>query len=252
MEHTILNDKSQIIGHIYKIINIVNNKYYVGQAVSHRKNHGKYRPFGFEGRFKDHISEALCNTKKKQCTYLNNAIRHYGKDNFKVILLKRTSIELLNNYEQHYIDKYNTLYPNGYNLTKGGKTFFKDIVVNNSELNKTAKRGGSTGHSEETKERISKSLKDTFGQIEVKTELMKRTQQQHLQQKYDKFKNCKININSIDQYIYEKSNNGNKFIKIKVGNIETTFVGKHESIDILRNRAIEFLKQVANTATLSN
>ena len=66
------------------------------------------------------------------------------------------------------------------------------------------------------------------------------------------FKNCKININSIDQYIYEKSNNGNKFIKIKVGNIETTFVGKHESIDILRNRAIEFLKQVANTATLSN
>jgi hypothetical protein len=252
MENSIIDDKSQIIGHIYRIENILNNKCYIGQAVSHRINHGKYRPFGFEGRFKDHISEAICNTKKKQCTYLNNAIRKYGKDVFRVILMKRCAVSLMDKYEQQYIEKFNTLYPNGYNLTKGGKTFYKDVVINNRELNTPKKRGGSKGHSEETKRKISEQLQKTFGTIEVQTEQMKRSQQQHLQQKYEKFKNCKIDLNNLDKYIYEKSNNGNKFIKIKVDNIQTTFVGKHESIDILRNRAIEFIKQVANTATLSN
>ena len=72
----ILNDSSNVLGHIYVITNLITKKQYVGQTVSHRKNRNKYRPFGFEGRFKDHISEALCNTKKKQCNYLNNSIRH--------------------------------------------------------------------------------------------------------------------------------------------------------------------------------
>ena len=43
----------------------INNKIYVGQAVTHRLNKNKYRYFGYEGRFKDHISEAINNTKKK-------------------------------------------------------------------------------------------------------------------------------------------------------------------------------------------
>ena len=34
------------------------------------------------GRFKDHISEAKCNTKKNQCWYLNNAIRHYNANSY--------------------------------------------------------------------------------------------------------------------------------------------------------------------------
>ena len=66
----ILDDNSKVIGHIYLITCTETNKYYVGQTLSHRKNRNKYRPFGYQGRFKDHISEALCNTKKKQCTYL--------------------------------------------------------------------------------------------------------------------------------------------------------------------------------------
>ena len=64
----ILLDNSNVVGHIYKITNIKTNKIYIGQTLSHRKNRGKYRPFGYEGRFKDHLSEALCNSKKKQCT----------------------------------------------------------------------------------------------------------------------------------------------------------------------------------------
>ena len=79
----ILIDNTQVKGHIYVITNISTNKQYVGKTLSHRKNHNKYRPFGYIGRFKDHISEALCNTKKKQCNYLNNSIRQYGKDQFR-------------------------------------------------------------------------------------------------------------------------------------------------------------------------
>ena len=59
----ILKDISGVVGHIYKITNTKDNKHYVGQAMSHRKNLGKYKPFGYEGRFRDHISEANSNTK---------------------------------------------------------------------------------------------------------------------------------------------------------------------------------------------
>ena len=60
-----IDEKDKIIGHIYKITNIIEQKHYIGQTRSHRLNKGKYRPFGYYGRFKDHISEAINNTKKK-------------------------------------------------------------------------------------------------------------------------------------------------------------------------------------------
>ena len=78
----------KVLGEIYCMTNTVTKKQYIGQTVSHRKNRIKYRPFGYIGRFNDHISEALNNTKKKQCTYLNNSIRKYGKDIFTVKLIK--------------------------------------------------------------------------------------------------------------------------------------------------------------------
>jgi hypothetical protein len=87
MNNKLLETNRGVTGHIYRITNTQTNKIYIGQTLSHRKNRGKYRPFGYMGRFYDHSSEALCNTKKKQCTYLNNAIRMYGKDAFHCELL---------------------------------------------------------------------------------------------------------------------------------------------------------------------
>ena len=58
-------------GQIYLITNTVNNKKYIGQTRTHMWNHGKYRPFGYIRRFKDHICEATRNIKKNQCK--NNA-----------------------------------------------------------------------------------------------------------------------------------------------------------------------------------
>ena len=53
-----LNEKHKITGEIYKITNKISNKLYVGQTLSHRKNKGKYRPFGHIARLNDHISES--------------------------------------------------------------------------------------------------------------------------------------------------------------------------------------------------
>ena len=73
----------KVTGEIYKITNLINNKCYVGQTRSHRLNRDKYRPFGYIGRFKDHISKATHTSKKSTCKYLNNALLKYGIENFK-------------------------------------------------------------------------------------------------------------------------------------------------------------------------
>lgn len=152
-----LNDYEKIVSHIYIIRNIQTNKVYIGQTNSHRLNKNKYRFFGFEGRFKDHISEALNNSKKNQCTYLNNSIRKYGKENFSVDLVEICKISESDEKEIQYIELYNSLYPNGYNLTKGGKNFIINNINDNKILNKKlndkkSKRGRDFGyaHNDET------------------------------------------------------------------------------------------------------
>jgi group I intron endonuclease len=158
-----LKDKDKITGEIYLITNITENKLYVGQTRSHRMNKGKYRPFGSKCRFKDHISEAINNTKKNQCVYLNNAIRKYGSDNFKTELIEKCEVIDLNKREQYYILKYNSLFPNGYNLTTGGQVLPCDNnIVNNAQKNNPKKRGREFGfkHTQETINKMKERLTD--------------------------------------------------------------------------------------------
>lgn len=251
----ILNDSTNVIGHIYIITNIITKKQYVGQTVSHRKNRNKCRPFGFQGRFKDHISEALCNTKKKQCNYLNNSIREHGKDAFKVELLTECTKDKLDEMEEIYIKQYNTLYPNGYNLTTGGKVFRKlDIDIEPAiPTNSPKKRGGCTHRSPETRIKMTESLKKVLGTSEARKEQMLRTQNQHASNKINNFNGVEIDSENLDQYIkIRNKKDGTKFIKVIVGNKTTSFVGKYQTIDQLKERAIEFLKFIKNSATLPN
>jgi group I intron endonuclease len=61
--------------------------------------------------------------KFKQCSVaLDNAIRKYGYDNFKVELLRTCKVDELDMWESHYINEFQTFHPNGYNLTSGGKS----------------------------------------------------------------------------------------------------------------------------------
>jgi hypothetical protein len=122
LSNQILDNPDTRYCEIYKITNIANGKIYVGQAVSHILNHKRYRPYGREGRFRCHISEAF-SSKKNQSHYLNNAIRKYDVVNLIVELLEYCEIVDADEREIHYIKELNSLFPNGYNLKNGGNTF---------------------------------------------------------------------------------------------------------------------------------
>ena len=90
---------------IYKVQNLKNGKIYIGQTTK-----------TLEWRWKHHCNAKSC------CTYLSNAIKKYGVENFVVeqIDSARTQKEL-NEKERYWIKQYNSLAPNGYNLTTGGE-----------------------------------------------------------------------------------------------------------------------------------
>lgn len=248
MEEKILTDTSEVKGQIYLIENTLQNKKYVGQTVSHRKNHNKYRPFGFQGRFNDHVSEAICNTKKKQCRYLNNAIRAYGKDFFKVSLLHTCPKEELDMWEKHYIQAENTLFPNGYNLTKGGKTFDKEEYSEKTTPLTPSKRGGCESRNEDTREKISERLKEYYDDADHSKNRMLLTQKQHDSHKIEIFKDEKLDTNNLEKYIHIHKSR----VRVVINKKRVEFVGKHQTMEELHQRAIDFLQKLAATATLSN
>jgi hypothetical protein len=140
LKYVILETDEHRYCEIYKITNTANNKIYIGQAVSHILNHKKYRPYGMERRFACHVSEAFSD-KKNQCHYLNNAIRKYGQDKFKLDLLRVCKLDDANTVETEEIFKHNSLFPVGYNLNTGGKQF---------------------NHTDESKKRVSTGVMEFF------------------------------------------------------------------------------------------
>ena len=98
---------------IYKIINKITGKSYVG-----RTNNLKKR--------------IITHRNHPGCRYLHNAIKKYGWENFEVKILEECDIEKAAEIENKYIILENTLFPNGYNLileTNNG-LFFADETIN--------------------------------------------------------------------------------------------------------------------------
>ncbi len=236
-----------IEGQIYIITNIITQKQYVGQSLSHRKNHNRYIPFGFEGRFRDHTSEALCNTKRKQCWYLNNAIRKHGKDSFEVRLLETCPVNEMDIREQKYIAEYNTLYPNGYNLTKGGKTTESVPHEFTEGVNPSGTRGGCLFRSEETRIRISERLSDVLNTEETRKKRSGAAKIQHMQQKLEKMKDVQIDPTKLHQYITSRKDR----VVVRIGNRRVDFTSKEESLDAMKDRALEFLQILATLPNCS-
>lgn len=242
------DEVDKVTGEIYKITNLITNKCYIGQTRSHRLNHNKYRPFGYLGRFNSHISNAKSN--KNDCCYLILSMRKYGTENFICEKIIDCQINELDKYEIYYISKYGTKYPNGYNLTnggqgkgyeKGGKIVYHDPnpIPPNYEK-KSLKR------SDSTKKLISERLKEIKKDQEHRKMMMNRTQNQHLQNKFDRFKNVTIDESNIDNYIYVIRNNtlNYDYINVKINKIKTSFVGKYESIENIKERARTFIKEL--------
>ena len=244
----ILDSIDQVYGEIYIIKNIVNNKCYIGQVRSHRLNHTKYRPFGTIGRFKDHLSEALCNTKKHQCSYLNAAIRKYGKENFLVETLERCELKELDELECKKIAEYDTIFPNGYNLTIGGKMFGKFGYISNNTINDVKKKHRKY-QTEDTKQKISARNKEYRAQPGISEIQSKKTYEQHMKTKLEKFKNIVIDINLIDKYIRPLNSKTYIGYSVIVEDKRADFLlnkNKYSplALDNTREKAVNFIKNI--------
>ncbi len=208
LSNKILDNPTERYCEIYKIINLSNNKIYVGQAVSHILNHKRYRPYGHEGRFRCHISEAF-STKKNQSHYLNNAIRKYGVTNFVVELIEYCEISNADERETYYIKELNSLFPNGYNLKNGGIVFT---------------------HSDESKKRVSNGVSNYYKD-----------------KKYDRFKDIKNIDDDIEKYIKPlKRNNEQYGWYVYIDRVKADFGGVHIPLDESKISAIEFIKNLKN------
>ena len=174
-------------------------------------NHEKYRVAGSDKRFKQHISEAINNTKKKQCYALNNAIRKYGKHNFIVKTLCICDIDILDEKEKLYIKIFNTRCPHGYNIHEWGN---RTILV------------------ESTKKKISQ-----------------KTIQNYHKKRLEKFKDVKIN-KDIYEYIFPQDRARlTKYTRIRIPDkngkiIQAHFGGRHITKEESYDMAVNFMKEL--------
>ena len=204
----ILDEPTERYCEIYKIIHLTSGKIYVGQAVSHILNHKRYRPYGHEGRFKCHISEAF-STKKNQSHYLNNAIRKYGVIDFVVELIECCERSVADEREIFYINELNSLFPNGFNLKKGGKTFT---------------------HSDESKKRVSTGVINYFKE-----------------KKYERFKNIISIDNDIEKYIKPLNKHNSQYgWYVYIDRCKADFGGVHIPLEESKQSAINFITKLKN------
>lgn len=124
---------------IYKSRNKITGKIYIGQT-THTLNK----------RIKSHIKES----KKESNRPFMLSINKYGIDNFEFEIIDSTdNLDELNDKEIYWIDFYNSVSPNGYNVTGGGQgkkmKTTKELSRIISEGLKNSKKWQETKNSEE-------------------------------------------------------------------------------------------------------
>lgn len=132
------------MGIIYKITNNQNDKIYIGQTI---------RPL--LKRWQEHLK------MEDGCTSLVNAMRKYSPENFKIELIEEIPDEQLDEKEIYYINLFNSLCPNGYNIQTGGNKG-KQHCEESRERMRQAKLGDKNPNfgkprDDETKQKISEA-----------------------------------------------------------------------------------------------
>jgi group I intron endonuclease len=126
---------------VYLITNTINGKRYIGQT---KQTLAK--------RWNMHVS-------KNHCRYLYSAIQKYGRENFIIeVLFDVPTKELANEFEIEYIDRYRTMFPNGYNILPGGDDrppMSDEAKKKISEQHKGKKHRLGHSPSEETRKKLS-------------------------------------------------------------------------------------------------
>lgn len=125
------------MGEIYMITCIKNNKSYIGQARCYigknNENHGT------NGRWRRHISKARNNKQTWSNDTIWAAFKEYHEDSFIVKMLEKCQITQLDEKEAYYIQKYNTLSPNGYNKLDATQRIFNNKCWTQDQRNNISK-----------------------------------------------------------------------------------------------------------------
>lgn len=104
---------------IYKIENKINGKIYIGQSIE------------IERRWQKHLSAS-------DDFIVHQAIRKYGKENFIFSIVEECELIDLDEKENYWINFYQSIVPNGYNMVPGGSNgvgLSKGYKVNQYDLN---------------------------------------------------------------------------------------------------------------------
>lgn len=103
-------------GYIYKIWNDVNDKIYIGQTI-----------VSVRERWNCHKHQAIY---MEDNMVLYRAMRKYGVNLFHIDIVqtitknnKELLIDEVNKMESYYIEKFNSIRPNGYNVAAGGESY---------------------------------------------------------------------------------------------------------------------------------
>jgi hypothetical protein len=142
-------------GEIYKITS-PDGKIYIGQCVSYLSNGKKY---GTKGRWQTHRTDSR-RKNGGSCRRLNEAIRNFGEDKFKIETILVTHVSLLDLYEELTISLFDSTKPDiGYNLRLGGNHSRPSLETR--ELMRIKRLQYTLPPpSQETKNKISKTLID--------------------------------------------------------------------------------------------
>lgn len=148
---------------IYKAINTINNKVYIG----------------FTSKWPLRISQHLSHSKNSK-TAFHKAIQKYGKENFSWELLYQSKdLEHTKTImEPYFISEYNSFGKNGYNLTEGGEGTFGIKYTEKTKIMWSKQRMGS-GNGMYGKRGI---LNPNFGQ-KCHTEDFKKSVSERMKQK---------------------------------------------------------------------
>lgn len=125
------------MGFIYKVVNNINGKIYIGKTVH-----------SVERRIKEHKNEAHTNTKGRP---FHMALEKYGMENFSFSMIEEVDNQIIDEREKYWINYYRSYIgfedSNGYNATLGGdgtiKSDYEKIVKEYIKIGtktKTAKK----------------------------------------------------------------------------------------------------------------
>lgn len=216
---------------IYEFVNKINGKIYIGQT----------KDFKSRVRCHRHNSKSY---KKTNPFY--NAIRKYGWDNFIINIVEECDTKMLNEKEEYWISEKKCLYPNGYNLMKGGNQYemSEDTKKKISQIRKGMKfspehiqnlKNSHLGNklSEETKRKLSEINKGRIHSEETRVKLRYSNP--------NRKEVGRFNEEGILVCKYESIKEAARILECNVGHLSECCRGKRKLTKILNSDTLRYL-----------